>query len=69
MARFDLLDEYICVVVPKGRQSGASGEMARREASIDSHYGKSSWRHAIAMIVGLGMVLAMITTLWAASIY
>ena len=63
MARFDLLDEYACVVVPKRLQSGASGEIAHREASLDSHYGKSSWRYAVAMIVGLGFVLTVITTL------
>ena len=63
MDRFDLLDEYTCIVAPRRLQSGASGEMTHREADLDSHYGKSSWRHAVTMIVGLGVVLAVITTL------
>ena len=63
MARFDLLDEYTCVVVPKRLQIGARGEMARRKASLDSYYAKASWRHAVAMIVGLGVLLTVVATL------
>ena len=36
MARFDLLDEYTCVVVPKRSQSGARGEMARHKSSLNN---------------------------------
>lgn len=57
MVRFDLLDEYTCVVVPKRPQREASDEVAHREMTSDGDYGESHWRHAVAMIVGLGAVL------------
>ena len=63
MARFDLLDEYTCVVVPKRSKSGASGEMARRKSSLDSRPAKAGWRHAVALILGFGILLTMVAAL------
>ena len=63
MARFDLLDEYTCVVVPKRSQSGARGEMARHKSSLNNRPAKASWRHAVALILGLGIHLTMVAAL------
>lgn len=47
MARFDLLDEYSCVVVPRRLHRGASGEVAHREP------GSVSARGSIARFFGI----------------
>ncbi len=56
MIRFDLLDEYTCVVVPRRLRNGAHGETAGSEASSRGSYAKSIWRKAVTMIALLDFI-------------
>jgi hypothetical protein len=61
MARFDLLDEYSCIVAPKRSPRRPDREQdLRQEGSLPA---RNEWRRAAATIAGLAVLVIAIATL------
>lgn len=65
MIRFDLLDEYTCVLLPKHSRSGAGKETARSEVSATDRPINVRWGHWMAAAGGFAAlaIVAMVSSL------
>jgi hypothetical protein len=59
MTRFDLLDEYTCVVVPKRLRNGAGREVTRLVSSAGNHSANAIWQPTVAATVGFAVLIAI----------
>ena len=63
MPRFDLIDEYTCVFVPRCSRRGARAEIARPSSSASSRSVNARWRSTLAATVGLAILVIAAVTL------